>query len=377
LPNYSSKKIVFKESSRKNILQPNFYKISFSLSINTYVILTVANKLDYFDGKNRQTKENQIISSFHHLKIEKRLNDMTKRTYKKVITSAFTAMMGLSLSNTLFIATAKADDHQLKNQNNVSSVKTVTAKSRLTKELIDTRLYEHQWRKRKVVTLQFKNIPLLTFLYAPGYDAMKNAVEVAERLDKLSQESIDATEIIVEWNEKTKDYSVRYKNQELVKVNKYIRLPDSKNNNVSEAALQATNRLRRLMGTTEKLSEIKGQAKLIATKNSKTRNIALVKHGKRAYRGRASWYGPGFHGRKTASGEIFNQNAMTAAHRSLPFGTKVKVTNMKNGRSVVVRINDRGPYSGGRIVDLSAAAARVIGMKTAGVAPVTIQILGR
>nr|WP_081942902.1 septal ring lytic transglycosylase RlpA family protein [Myxosarcina sp. GI1] len=93
--------------------------------------------------------------------------------------------------------------------------------------------------------------------------------------------------------------------------------------------------------------------------------------------GQASWYGPKFHGRPTASGEQFNQNAHTAAHPSLPFGTQVKVTNVNNGRSVVVRINDRGPFVGGRIIDLSAAAARAVGLVQSGVAPVRLQILGR
>jgi rare lipoprotein A len=86
--------------------------------------------------------------------------------------------------------------------------------------------------------------------------------------------------------------------------------------------------------------------------------------------GRASWYGPGFHGRRTASGETFNTNALTAAHRTLPFGAKVRVVNKRTGRSVVVRINDRGPYAHGRIIDLSRAAAKAIGL--AGVADVAI-----
>ena len=93
--------------------------------------------------------------------------------------------------------------------------------------------------------------------------------------------------------------------------------------------------------------------------------------------GMASWYGPGFHGRRTANGEVFDQNALTAAHRSLPFGTKVRVTNVNTGSSVIVRINDRGPFSGGRVIDLSAAAARVIGLVRSGIAPVQIDVLGR
>nr|WP_230530069.1 septal ring lytic transglycosylase RlpA family protein [Microvirga roseola] len=82
--------------------------------------------------------------------------------------------------------------------------------------------------------------------------------------------------------------------------------------------------------------------------------------------GKASWYGPGFHGKKTASGETFNTNEMTAAHRTLPFGTKVRVVNKKTGKSVVVRINDRGPYAHGRVIDLSRASAQAIGISGVG-----------
>lgn len=90
--------------------------------------------------------------------------------------------------------------------------------------------------------------------------------------------------------------------------------------------------------------------------------------------GQASWYGAQHHGRKTASGERFNQNALTAAHRTLPFGTRVKVTNALNNKSVTVRINDRGPYSKGRIIDLSRAAASKIDMLKQGVVPVRLQV---
>ncbi len=92
-------------------------------------------------------------------------------------------------------------------------------------------------------------------------------------------------------------------------------------------------------------------------------------------RGEASWYGPGFDGNYSANGEIFNRYAMTAAHPNLPFGTRVLVTNRNNGRSVVVRINDRGPFSGGRVIDLSQGAAASIGMIESGVADVQIDII--
>ena len=90
--------------------------------------------------------------------------------------------------------------------------------------------------------------------------------------------------------------------------------------------------------------------------------------------GQASWYGAES-GNRTASGERFNPAAMTAAHRTLPFGTMVKVTNLKTGKAVVVRINDRGPFRSRRIVDLSAGAAEIIGLKSHGVGNVRMDIL--
>lgn len=91
--------------------------------------------------------------------------------------------------------------------------------------------------------------------------------------------------------------------------------------------------------------------------------------------GIASWYGPELHGRRTASGERFDRNGLTAAHRSHPFGTRLKVTNLANGRSVVVRVNDRGPFSRGRVVDISEAAARRIGLLERGTARVSLSHL--
>src|SRR5215207_7783665 len=92
--------------------------------------------------------------------------------------------------------------------------------------------------------------------------------------------------------------------------------------------------------------------------------------------GLASWYGPGFHGRRTASGAVYTGAALTAAHRSLPFGTLVQVTNLENGRTVVVVVDDRGPFARGRVIDLSAAAARRLGMIRAGVVPVRLEVVG-
>lgn len=91
--------------------------------------------------------------------------------------------------------------------------------------------------------------------------------------------------------------------------------------------------------------------------------------------GMASWYGPNFHGKNTANGEVYDQDGLTAAHKTLPFNTVVRVTNLDNGRQVTVRINDRGPYARGRIIDLSRAAAREVDMIGTGTARVRLEIL--
>lgn len=91
--------------------------------------------------------------------------------------------------------------------------------------------------------------------------------------------------------------------------------------------------------------------------------------------GMASWYGAWFQGKETTSGEPYNMYALTAAHRRLPLGTRVRVTNLLNGRSVVLRINDRGPVPVSRCIDVSAAAARVLGFRAEGLAPVRIEVI--
>ncbi len=99
---------------------------------------------------------------------------------------------------------------------------------------------------------------------------------------------------------------------------------------------------------------------------------AASRPGRFFQEGLAVWYGPGFHGRRTASGEVYDMHALTAAHPSLPFGTRVRVTNLRNGKSVVVRINDRGPFGGRFIIDLSYAAAKAIGALSA--TPVRLEV---
>ena len=97
-----------------------------------------------------------------------------------------------------------------------------------------------------------------------------------------------------------------------------------------------------------------------------------TRQGKPLAQGLASWYGPGFHGRRTANGERYDMHALTAAHKTLPFGTKVRVRSVKTGKEVVVRINDRGPYRHSRIIDLSLGAISALGLRHRGVTEVVL-----
>ena len=109
--------------------------------------------------------------------------------------------------------------------------------------------------------------------------------------------------------------------------------------------------------------------------NGKTNYPTVVNVGDKAS-GIASWYGPDFHGKKTSNGEIYNMHNLTAAHKTLPMNTMVKVTHVNNGKTVIVRINDRGPFVAGRVIDLSKAAATSINMIGTGTAPVKLEVVG-
>lgn len=119
-----------------------------------------------------------------------------------------------------------------------------------------------------------------------------------------------------------------------------------------------------------------GGAKTVGDRPSKDAGRPTVK---KSYveRGKASWYGPQFHGRTTASGEVYDMHGLSAAHKKLPFGTVVRVTNLENGLTVDVPINDRGPFVGNRILDLSFGAAQRLEMVEAGVVRVKIEVVSR
>ncbi len=118
---------------------------------------------------------------------------------------------------------------------------------------------------------------------------------------------------------------------------------------------------------------------IVARKPATTNAGEHAAHGKVKYSavGLASWYGEDFHGRLTANGETFNMNSLSAAHPSLPLPCNVRVTNLMNHRSIVVRVNDRGPYVGGRVIDVSAKTAKVLGFYDDGLSKVKVEYVGR
>ncbi|MEA5572013.1 septal ring lytic transglycosylase RlpA family protein [Calothrix sp. UHCC 0171] len=227
-------------------------------------------------------------------------------------------------------------------------------------------------------------------------DPVQKASIVAARINDLVRQKVDANKITVSWRrggevatanqagnknlsnqESEARYVIKVDGQEIVAIDSNTSLSDSTNNQAQDA-LQATNRLRRLIGNASPLTEIANlPVNVPAISIPRSPDQIAIAPVKQTLNGIASFYGYDGSGNKTATGERFNPEGMTAAHRHLPFGTRVRVTNIRNGRSVIVRINDRGPFIRGRIIDLSYGAARVIGMIGRGLAPVKVEVLGR
>ncbi len=269
----------------------------------------------------------------------------------------------------------------------------------------DVTVYPHAIDGRQAATLFVKDIPVLTFI-GTEVDSLSNsndaislatsdlsasveaegagsggilnasaendpvlrAIELGMQLDP---EALDAEALSVRWQEETDGYIVTLNDEDLIALDSRTILADT-TEDAAEDALQVTNRLRRLIGEAEPVTEIEG-----LPEPEPEPVVAVAPTPAIAYSnvGGASWYGPGFHGRLTASGEVYNQYDITAAHRTLAFGTRVLVTNLYTGQQVTVRINDRGPYSGGRIIDLSRGAADQIGLTSSGVGTVQLDVL--
>ncbi len=270
-----------------------------------------------------------------------------------------------------------------------------------------TKIYPHMMDGQVAATLYVENIPVLTFLgetvtqplppdsvlsgKTPASvpvaqmsvvslsetEPVRQAEAVAQKLSEWVRTPEDAKAIALKWDKDLETYIIAAHDQTLVVMGKEVILPDT-TRNFTQDAVQATNRLRRLLGNAPPLTEIYGKpVSAPAQEPNNTNPFPGEWVVAKALSGWASWYGPGFHGNLTANGEVYNQYGLTAAHRSLPFGTMVRVTNMDNGRTIMVRINDRGPYTRNRIIDLSAGAAQELGLMQSGVAPVRVEVMTR
>ena len=241
--------------------------------------------------------------------------------------------------------------------------------------------YNHEISGRSATTVYVRNIPVATFLGEKISEASepkvatsaeelpieeaKNIIasrDFVKAVNQFNTNDTDAETIGVKWDKEEEQYVIHIDDEPLLTMNGDVILPSTTKDN-AEDALQITNRLRRQIGNVKPLKKIEGQP---------ARKIAAAPTNVSRYQeGWASWYGPGFHGNLTADGTRYNQYGLTAAHRTLPFGTRLRVTNRNNGRSVVVVVNDRGPFIYDRVIDLSMGAAQVLGVTSTGVAPVT------
>lgn len=246
-------------------------------------------------------------------------------------------------------------------------------------------IFPHPLENNQAATIYLRSIPVLTLIgdmlptlgdakeehhtAGTGQDPVARANAIVEQILALA-ETQDPEDIEARWLADQDAFVVSWNDDILVTLNSRTILPDTTDNQAQDV-LQVANRLRRLLGDAPALTRVEGMPEPVRPVAAPPQ-VGVVTS---TLTGMASWYGPGFHGRRSASGEVFNQNALTAAHRTLPFGTRVRVTNLGTGQQVIVRINDRGPFSHGRIIDLSAAAAANIGLRASGVGRVQLEVL--
>nr|AAN40828.1 unknown [Synechococcus elongatus PCC 7942 = FACHB-805] len=256
-------------------------------------------------------------------------------------------------------------------------------------EDVVAKVQPHQYQGREAVTLYVRNLPVLTFvapqrsantaaareskLPTPAQfvdplnakqDPLWRATSIAALINQLSQAGLQGDVIQVRWDERQAAPVITSGDRDLFKVDATMIVRGART--PRQASVIVTNRLRQAFGANplNTLPDLVGSEIAAALQQVVSTTVGM-----------ASWYGPGFHGRRTANGEVFNQHTLTAAHRTLPFGTLVRVTNLRSGSNVVVRINDRGPFHGNRLIDLSQGAAEVIGLRSSGVAQVRLDVL--
>jgi len=204
---------------------------------------------------------------------------------------------------------------------------------------------------------------------AGGLSTEQRAKIVAENLNSIIKSGENPENIIPDF--KSGSGIIRINNKVLFTVDSSI--AKEYGMTPSELAFIWVNNIRDSLG----VARIVRDFQLLTGSIKKTPETFVQKYGDFMQTGFASWYGGNFHGRRAADGSTFNKNQFTAAHKNLPFGTVVQVTNMYNGKKCIVKITDRGPFVRGRIIDLSKVAANEIGMLSSGVSRVKVEVLGK
>ena len=238
-------------------------------------------------------------------------------------------------------------------------------------------LYDYQMDGRQVVTVYVRDLPVVSFVEHPGLESpLLRASSLVARLNQMAQGSLNNTTITLAWAEPQSGdplYAVQVNGEELLRIDEGVLLID--NQRPVDMAVLAANRLRRLLLNAPPISApappqpaaLAARATAAGSKSeTAAQQPASVRTVGSVQEGIASWYD--LHP---------TRHEMTAAHPTLPFGTEVRVTNLNNGRQAVVRINDRGPFIPGRIIDLSLRAAEALGMVRSGLAPVRVEVLQR
>lgn len=229
---------------------------------------------------------------------------------------------------------------------------------------IASSVWEENAQLKASVTLNGKEITCFKG-DASGVSAEQRAENFASRLKQaLDDEKFDANKLIP-----ARDGEVASARVDGVTIMKFEGIETESGKSVLEQSCKTVNAIRTALGA-QLLPPTFAKIAELANKDVNPSNT------KGCFSGHASWYGGKFHGRKTSDGSRFNQDGLTAAHRSLPFGTKLLVMNRKTGQSCVVQVNDRGPFVGDRIIDLSRGAARQLDMLGSGVATVDCLVLG-
>lgn len=305
-------------------------------------------------------------------------DDPRRASESELDSPLMSAASGLSESAT----PAPTADTSATEASDVSDSNSSSSRQQFSDDLVA--VFPHALDANQAATVYLRSIPVVTLIgdelatlgeskeahSAPtdaDQDPVDQANEIVNRLLALA-ETEDPADIEARWLADQQAFVVAWEDEVLVTMNDQTILPDT-TENPAEDVLQMANRMRRLLGNAPALSRVEGMPEPVRPAAPQVGVVTST------LTGTASWYGPGFHGRRSASGEVFNQNDLTAAHRTLPFGTRVRVTNLRTGQQVVVRINDRGPFSHGRIIDLSAAAAGQIGLRASGVGRVQLEVL--